>query len=134
MKVLWSPLSRTLLVVALSTPLLGIGGFQALFAPKKDPWPLWEAHDPASRVIVDHGTWDRLLQRYASQDLRRPGSADPDGWRQEDPTPRMRLGPRGGALTPAAIPVTLKILTIISRNNLWQKFKSHHITASAIED
>jgi hypothetical protein len=52
----------------LSAPLLGIGGFQALFAPKKDPWPLWEAHDPESQATVDHDTWDRLLQRYVQID------------------------------------------------------------------
>ena len=67
-KLFWSPLSRSLLVVALCVPLLGIGGLQALFAPKRDPWPRWETHDPASRAIVDHDTWDRLLQRYVQID------------------------------------------------------------------
>ena len=57
---------RTLLLVALSLPLMGIGGIQALFAPKKDPWPRWQAHDPSSTVVIDHSAWDGLLKRYLS--------------------------------------------------------------------
>ena len=37
----------------------------ATAAPKSDLWPRWEAHDPASIMIVDHGSWSRLLGRYA---------------------------------------------------------------------
>ena len=55
---------RLLLIVAISLPLLGIGGIQALFAPKKDPWPRWQAHDPNSAVTIDHSAWDGLLKQY----------------------------------------------------------------------
>lgn len=67
-KALWSSLLRILPVIALCVPLVGIGGLQALFAPKKDPWPRWEAHEAASQTIVDHNVWDRLLQRYVQVD------------------------------------------------------------------
>jgi hypothetical protein len=36
----------------------------ALAAPKSEPWPMWEAHDPASRQVVDHAPWGRLLARF----------------------------------------------------------------------
>ena len=49
-------------------PLLGIGSFQALFAPKKDPWPRWGVHDPGSQITVDHAGWDRILDRYLKTD------------------------------------------------------------------
>lgn len=57
---------RALLLVILSLPLMGIGGIQALFAPKKDPWPRWQTHDPSSTVVIDHSVWDGLLKRYLS--------------------------------------------------------------------
>jgi len=33
-------------------------------APKADLWDLWEAHDPASSISVDHRAWDALLAKY----------------------------------------------------------------------
>ena len=33
-------------------------------APKAEPWPLWEAHDPASDAPVDHAPWARFLTRH----------------------------------------------------------------------
>ena len=47
------------LVLALSVIA---GAAQA--APKSDLWPRWEAHDPASRVQVDHSAWDDILARH----------------------------------------------------------------------
>lgn len=35
-------------------------------APKAQLWTRWEAHDPASRVPVDHGIWAALLRAYVS--------------------------------------------------------------------
>jgi hypothetical protein len=66
-KVAPGPWSRLLLLMA-CLPLLGIGSFQALFAPKKEPWPRWETNDPASTVVVDHSDWQALLDRYVRQD------------------------------------------------------------------
>lgn len=36
----------------------------ALAAPKAEPWPIWDAHDPASRLVIDHAAWGRFLVRY----------------------------------------------------------------------
>lgn len=36
-------------------------------APSADLWPRWQAHDPASSQIIDHGEWSRLLGAYARQ-------------------------------------------------------------------
>jgi hypothetical protein len=52
--------------MALALPLAGIGSFQALFAPGKELWPRWQAHDPGSRETIGHGEWDALLQKYLS--------------------------------------------------------------------
>lgn len=35
----------------------------AFAAPRSDLWDRWLAHDPQSRAAVDHGAWDRFLQR-----------------------------------------------------------------------
>lgn len=64
----WSPLLTSVLLATLTIPLLGIGGFQALFAPKKDPWPRWETHDSGSTKVVDHDAWNDLLGRYLKRD------------------------------------------------------------------
>jgi len=57
-------LQKALLTLIACIPLLGIASFEALFAPKAQAWPRWEAHVPGSEVRVDHGPWDRVLQRY----------------------------------------------------------------------
>jgi len=33
-------------------------------APKADLWPRWQAHDPASQGVIDHGAWGTFLERY----------------------------------------------------------------------
>ena len=33
-------------------------------APRSNLWERWLAHDPLSRVVVDHGAWDRFLRRH----------------------------------------------------------------------
>lgn len=33
-------------------------------APQAELWARWTAHDPASEITVDHGTWDRFLRTY----------------------------------------------------------------------
>ena len=58
----------TIVVVLVCVPLLGISSFQALFAPRKDAWPRWEAHDPTSQTVVDHAAWDRILKRHLETD------------------------------------------------------------------
>lgn len=35
---------------------------EALFAPAAKAWPRWQAHDPASRLVIDHTAWDRFLK------------------------------------------------------------------------
>jgi len=57
---------RCFFIVALIIPLAAFGSFESLFAPKSEPWPRWEAHDPDSNMRVDHRFWDIFLQRYVS--------------------------------------------------------------------
>jgi len=51
--------------------LLGaLGSTYVLGAPKAEPWPRWQAHDPESSEQVDHRVWGMFLDRYlvAGQD------------------------------------------------------------------
>lgn len=36
----------------------------AAAAPKSDPWPRWEAHDPAAAATIDHAAWTGFLQSF----------------------------------------------------------------------
>ncbi|MBL8699793.1 MAG: DUF547 domain-containing protein [Alphaproteobacteria bacterium] len=36
----------------------------AMAAPKPEPWPRWQAQDPASARRIDHGAWDGFLKRH----------------------------------------------------------------------
>jgi len=60
---------RPLVMLIACIPLLGISSIEALFAPKSDPWPRWEAHVPGSGLEVNHDLWDSILQRHV-----RPGA------------------------------------------------------------
>lgn len=73
----------------------------ALAAPKAEPWPLWEKHDPASTATIDHGPWGRFLASY-----RRDGT---DGiarlaYRAVTPTDRAALEADVARL--AALPIS----------------------------
>ena len=46
--------------------LLALSVAPAAAAPKADPWSFWAANDPAGRVRVDHGPWDRFLSKYVT--------------------------------------------------------------------
>ena len=50
------------LVFALVAILLAISS--AMAAPKSKLWLRWEAHDPTSQIVIDHGSWSRLLSVY----------------------------------------------------------------------
>lgn len=54
-------LTTALLAFLLCT---GFGSGERLFAPGAEPWPRWEASDPASTVVVDHGAWTAFLARH----------------------------------------------------------------------
>lgn len=60
--------ARAVGIVALSLPLAGIASFEALFAPKAELWPRWQAHDPAATATIDHTAWDNLLSVYLRAD------------------------------------------------------------------
>jgi hypothetical protein len=76
--------------------------FEAWFAPAARLWPRWQAHDPHSRLAVDHGPWDRFLRtqlrRHRDGITRIAYGAVPAGARQ-------RLRAYLGAM--AAVPVSL---------------------------
>lgn len=53
--------------VGLIAIFLATAGFaEALFAPKAEPWPKWERHDPTSALHADHGRWNEFLNAYRS--------------------------------------------------------------------
>ncbi|MCP3871241.1 MAG: DUF547 domain-containing protein [Gammaproteobacteria bacterium] len=62
------PLAIWLCLLFFCIPLVGISSFETLFAPKKDPWPRWEKHDPASSRQVDHSLWESILRRHVKTD------------------------------------------------------------------
>jgi hypothetical protein len=41
---------------------------ESLFAPAKDLWPRWAAHDENSNARVEHAMFERLLSRYVVDD------------------------------------------------------------------
>lgn len=41
-----------------------LAGSQAAAAPRAELWTRWQAHDPASTLVVDHSPWQRFLERY----------------------------------------------------------------------
>ena len=51
--------------------LTGASWLDSLFAPKAEPWPRWQVHDPASTARIFHDDWDAILKTYVQ-----PG---PDG-------------------------------------------------------
>jgi hypothetical protein len=44
--------------------ILGLVATAIAAAPQAELWPRWEEHDPTSSVAVDHGEWQRFLDRY----------------------------------------------------------------------
>jgi hypothetical protein len=45
-------------------PLLLTPAAAAWAAPRAEPWPRWERHDPASSATVDHSDWAAFLARH----------------------------------------------------------------------
>ena len=54
----------------------GFGGLERSLAPDAEPWPRWEAHDPASTRTVDHAPWGRLLAARLRVDAAGPNRFD----------------------------------------------------------
>jgi len=54
-------MGRALVVASL---VMFLAMSHAIAAPKSKLWPRWEAHEPASQIVVDHGDWSRLLGVY----------------------------------------------------------------------
>ncbi|GAB5470073.1 MAG: DUF547 domain-containing protein [Rhodospirillales bacterium] len=55
---------RLLLQAGALSALTALSPALALAAPRSELWPRWQAHDPASRVTVDHSTWAAFLDSY----------------------------------------------------------------------
>lgn len=53
-------LRRSVLILALLPPVLAVA------APRAEPWPRWEAHDPDSSLTIDHAAWTGFLRAYRS--------------------------------------------------------------------
>lgn len=70
-------------------------------APEADLWPRWQAHDPVSRVVVDHGVWDRLLSAYV-----KPGADGVSRFDYEGLKARDRAALDGYIAALAATPVS----------------------------
>lgn len=56
------------ILLLLAAALSGCGSTGEFTAPKARAWDRWEAFDPASRVRVDHRSWDRFLATYVVRD------------------------------------------------------------------
>lgn len=54
-----------LLIVAATS---GFSGIERAFAPKAKLWEIWQAHDPAATMAIDHGDWQGFLDRYVTAD------------------------------------------------------------------
>lgn len=74
---------------------------EALFAPSKDLWPRWTAHDERSTYVVDHSVFDRLLARYLGVD-----DAGVARFAYGRVTPADREALRGYLKALAAVPVS----------------------------
>ena len=57
-------LGRIPLAAALIAALSGFTALEALFAPKAELWPRWQARDESSEITPDHGPWSRFLKAY----------------------------------------------------------------------
>ena len=60
-----SPMSRRRLLktTAVAGAWFGTSGFlSSLFAPSKDAWEKWTAHDASSSKIIDHSMWTKVLK------------------------------------------------------------------------
>lgn len=62
---------RSFIAIATSLPVLLFGPrrsraglIENLFVPTADLWPRWTAHDPESRLRLNHVAWDRLLKTF----------------------------------------------------------------------
>ena len=47
--------------------LIFLGANSAFAAPKAEIWPRWQQHNPASKTLLDHSSWQQLLDNYHSQ-------------------------------------------------------------------
>jgi hypothetical protein len=56
--------TRTGVLALFSIYLLFLAVVPSVAGSTADPWAFWEANDPASKVRVDHASWDRFLKKY----------------------------------------------------------------------
>ncbi len=74
---------RMLLGTAGAIALLGYASpapGQLFGAPRAEPWPRWQAHDPSNTGRIDHGAWDTLVARYVSSHRDGINRVDYAGW------------------------------------------------------
>ena len=53
-------------------------------APKAELWAHWQAHDPQSTAVIDHGLWDAFLKTYVTIDSTGLSRVDYAGVEIED--------------------------------------------------
>lgn len=78
-----------------------VAAFPVLAAPVKDLWAIWAQNKPDSAIFVNHGPWDRFLQKYVQDDPRGLNRVDYGGVSVAD---KESLG--GYLQTLAATPVS----------------------------
>lgn len=93
---------RRLMLLGAAAAGAGIlaGPAPAHAAPKADPWPFWEAHNPDSTAVIDHGDFAAFLEKAVA-----PGTQDPVLIRYGAVTPDDRSLLDGYLDALAAIPV-----------------------------
>ncbi len=83
-----SKFSRRTALVLLCAPLLAGFSFEALFAPRAYLLEKWAAHDAASKAIIDHSEWDRLLKLYV---VKKPDGINRFAYKRVSKLDRRRL-------------------------------------------
>ncbi len=57
-------IGRTICAGVLMAALSGFIFLEAALAPKSEPWPRWQTHNPKSTTAISHAAWDKFLKKY----------------------------------------------------------------------
>ncbi len=115
--------------------LLVVAGI-ATAAPKPDPWPKWEAHDPQSTTRIDHSAWGAFLQEYVV--TGHPSGVNRLSYGSVSPEDRKSLDAYVGALEAARVtaldPAEQKAYWINLYNGLTVQVILDHYPVESIRD
>lgn len=61
-------MTRIVVAAVITASLAMCSDIERALAPAAEPWPRWEAHDPASTLDIDHTPWARFVAAYGAED------------------------------------------------------------------